>query len=119
MGRTYGVPRSAKGESRILYIFTVKSLIATALFAGIGIIPYMILSSIGLKTPGIIAIVIFALLGYGIMTLKIPDAPIMGKFRRAGGEQLSDIIWRTLTFSKRKKIYVYRKGGKKQWDKNQ
>lgn len=117
MGRTYGVPRSVKGESRILYIFTVKSLIVTAIFAGIGVIPYLILSSIGLKTPGIIAIVLFALLGYGIMSLKIPDSPVMGKFRRAGGEQLSDILFRTLTFSKRKKIYLYRKGGKKQWEK--
>lgn len=115
MGRTYGVPRSAKGESRILYIFTVKSLIATILFAGIGFIPYFILAAVGLKTAGIISIVVFALIGYGIMTLKIPDAPIMGKFRRAGGEQLSDILIRTITFNRRKKIYVYRKEGKKQW----
>lgn len=117
MGRTYGVPRSAKGESRILYIFTVKSLIVTIVCAGIGFIPYLLLSSIGLKTPGIIVIAVCALLGYGIMSLKIPDSPIMGKFRRAGGEQLSDILFRTLTFSKRKKIYLYRKGGKKQWEK--
>lgn len=117
MGKTYNVPRSAKGETRILYIFTVKSLLSTIVFTGIGFIPYMILSTLGMQTPGIVALVVCAAIGYGIMTLKIPDVPIMGKFRKAGGEQLGDILWRTITFSKRKKIYVYRKGGKKQWEK--
>ena len=119
MGNTYGVPRSAKGESRILYIFTVKSLIATVITAAIGLIPYNILSKMDMKTAGIVVVAVFGSIGYGIMTLKIPDSPIMGKFRRAGGEQLSDILIRTITFSKRKKIYVYRKGGKKLWDKKQ
>lgn len=119
MGKTYNVPRSAKGESRILYIFTVKSLIATIAFGLVGIIPYAIFSALGMTVPGIVAIVICAGIGYGIMTLKIPDVPIMGKFRKAGGEQLGDILWRTITFSRRKKTYVYRKGGKKQWEKTQ
>lgn len=117
MGKTYGVPRSAKGESRILYIFTVKSLIVTVITGAIGLLPYSILSNMGMKGAGIAVVVVFAALGYGFMTLKIPDSPIMGNFRKAGGEQLSDIVFRTLTFSKRKKIYLYRKGGKKQWEK--
>lgn len=117
MGKTYTVPRSAKGESRILYIFTVKSLLASIAFGAIGIIPYALFSAIGMKTAGLVSIVIFAAIGYGMMTLKIPDAPVMGKLRKAGGEQLGDIVWRTLTFSRRKSIYVYRKGGKKQWEK--
>ena len=117
MGRTYNVPRSAKGESRILYIFTVKSLIASVAFGLAGVVPYMIFAALGMKMAGIISIVICAAIGYGLMTLKIPDAPIMGKFRKAGGEQLGDILWRTITFSKRKRIYLYRKGGKKQWEK--
>ena len=117
MGKTYGVPRSAKGESRILYIFTVKSLIVTVITGAIGILPYSILANMGMKGAGIAVVVVFAALGYGFMTLKIPDSPIMGNFRKAGGEQLSDIVFRTITFSKRKKIYLYRKGGKKQWEK--
>ncbi|MDD4109223.1 MAG: hypothetical protein PHH93_10945 [Prolixibacteraceae bacterium] len=117
MGRTYTVPRSVKGESRILYIFTVKSLITSILFAAVGVIPYFLLSSIGLKIAGIVFIVIFAAIGYGMSTLIIPDTPILGKLRKAGGELLGDVIWRTITFSKRKKIYLYREGGKKQWDK--
>lgn len=119
MGRTYSVPRSAKGESRILYIFTIKSLISTIGFAAIGAIPCWLLFSLGLKMPGIIVLLVFAAIGYGMAMLTIPDAPIMGKLRKAGGEKLGDIVWRTITFSKRKKIYLYREGGKKQWDKAQ
>ena len=33
---TYYIPRNYRGETRILYIFTVKSLISTALGAIIG-----------------------------------------------------------------------------------
>jgi len=117
MGKSYSVPRSAKGESRLLYIFTVKSMIATILCGCIGIVPYMIFDLLGMKMVGIISIAICGGIGYAIMTLKIPDSPILGKFRKAGGEPLADIIFRTLTFSKRKRVYVYRKGGKKQWDK--
>lgn len=117
MGKTYTVPRSAKGESRILYIFTVKSMLSTIGFAIVGLIPFFIFKSIGLTALGVVILVIFALIGYGMAMLTIPDAPIMGKLRKAGGEKLGDIAWRTLTFSKKKAIYLYREGGKKQWDK--
>lgn len=117
MGNTYTVPRSAKGESRILYIFTIKSLLYTIGFAIVGAIPFLILRAMGATTIGIIILVIFAAIGYGMAMLTIPDAPVMGKLRKAGGEKVGDIVWRTITFSKRKKIYLYREGGKKEWDK--
>ncbi len=117
MGKTYSVPRSAKGESRILNIFTVKSLISTIGFAAIGIIPFFIFQAIGLTAVGVIILVAFAAIGYGMAMLTIPDSPMMGKLRKAGGEKLGDIAWRTLTFSKRKAIYIYREGGRKLWDK--
>ncbi|MFR3155991.1 MAG: hypothetical protein ACLTON_03455 [Christensenellales bacterium] len=52
--------------------------------------------------------------GYIIGALKIPDSKFMGPFRKAGGEYLSDIIFRAITFKKRKKIYLYnlKRGGK-------
>lgn len=119
MGKTYTVPRSAKGETRILYIFTIKSLFSTIGFAAVGFIPFFIFKSLGLTMVGVVVLAVFALIGYGMAMLTIPDAPIMGKLRKAGGEKLGDIAWRTLTFSKRKAIYLYREGGKKQWDKTQ
>ena len=115
MGNTYTVPRSAKGESRILYIFTIKSLAISLGFAAIGGLPFLILKSMGHTVAGAIVMVIFALIGYGLAMLNIPDAPIMGKLRKAGGENLWDILVRTITFRNRKKIYLYRKDGMKKW----
>ena len=43
---TYQLPRNVKGEGRILFIFTPKSLIYTAIAAAIGLIFYFIFSSI-------------------------------------------------------------------------
>lgn len=112
MGRSYTVPRSAKGESRILYIFSVKSFIFTLIFALIGIIFYFIFSAFNLKILGFIFIGIFAIIGFAIGSLKIPDTPLVGNLRKAGGEAVSDILYRTLTFRKRKKIYLYREDDK-------
>lgn len=84
MGKTHEVPRSAKGESRILYIFSVKSLIATLGFGLIGLVVYYILSNIGLGKLGLGIMVAFAAIGFGLATLTIPDVPMMGKMRKAG-----------------------------------
>lgn len=84
MGKTYSVPRSAKGESRILYIFSVKSLIYTLILGLIGLGIYMLLKQIGLGTLGIIIMVIFAGSGYAMATLTIPDSPMLGRLRKAG-----------------------------------
>ena len=113
MGQTYGVPRSAKGESRFLYVFTVRSLITTLIFAAVGLVLYFILSFIGLGGIGMIGIVLFAGIGFAVGTLTIPDSPIVGNLRKAGGEKVSEILIRTATFKKRKKIYIYREGYRK------
>lgn len=115
MGRTYYVPRSVKGESRILYIFTIKSFIFTAIFVVLGGSLWYIgdkLFNMGMGF-GLVITVIFGVFGWLISTIKIPDIPMMGKFRRAGGEALIDIIQRFVTFKKRKKIYMYniKRGG--------
>ncbi len=117
MGRTYTVPRSAKGESRILYIFTVTGLVFTVAFGLVGFLIKMLISSFLPSIVGWIIVGLFAVIGFVIGTLKIPDANIMGPLKKAGGEKIKDILFRTLTFTKRKKIYVYRyndnKGEKK------
>ncbi|MBQ8379681.1 MAG: hypothetical protein IJX34_02575 [Clostridia bacterium] len=108
MGRTYTVPRSAKGESRFLYIFSVKSLITTILGAICGMPIYLVLSLFGMTIPGLISIALMAVIGYFVGVLTIPDSPLFGNLRKAGGEKVSDILIRTATFIKRKKIYIYR-----------
>lgn len=116
MGKTYGVPRSVKGESRILYIFSVKSLLMTIAGAAVGLIFYFLFAMIGLGKVGVVFVVITAACGFGLATLKIPDSPIVGKLRKAGGENLGDILFRTLFFSRKKKLFLYREGGRKLWD---
>lgn len=116
MGRSYFVPRSVKGESRILIIFTMKSFITTGAFGIIGGLIWYFCGTyfnLGL-VPGLIITGIFGGFGYILGAAKIPDSPVMGKFRKAGGENLSDIIIRFISFKKKKKIYIYNlnRGGK-------
>lgn len=113
MGRTYTVPRNVKGESRLLYIFTMRSFFTTVIGAAVGFLFSLIFSIVGLNTVGFVTIIVFAVLGFGVGTLTIPDSKIVGNLRKAGGEQLGSILLRTITFSKKKKIYIYRNGGSK------
>ncbi len=109
MGRSYTVPRSAKGESRILYIFTIKSLAITLAFGAIGALIYFILNSfmeISIVTM-ILIIAPFAGIGFLIGATNIPDSPIMGPLQKAGGENIFDILVRLITFRYKKKIYIY------------
>ena len=117
MGKSYFVPRSTKGEGRILYIFTLKSFIFTAVFGLIGGGIWYLLSAIIEDfplVPGLVITAMFGSIGYAIGALKIPDSKYMGIFRKAGGEYLSEIILRAITFKKRKKLYIYNlnRGGK-------
>lgn len=84
MGNTYTVPRKVKGESKILVIFSIKSLISTIIGALVGALPAMMFFSIGLNAVGVIFVVLFAAIGFGLVTLKIPDSAVVGKFRKAG-----------------------------------
>ena len=121
MGGSYYVPRSVKGESRILYIFTIKSFAATLAFGLVGVLIYFLIKSfidIGI-VGAIIIIAIFGGVGYALAEVKIPDVPIMGPLRKAGGENIGAMIIRALMFKGKKKIYLYNhkrevtKGGNK------
>ncbi len=108
---TYYLPRNVKGEGRILFIFTTKSLIYTVVAAGIGLIFYFIFSALKMTMVGIVIVAIFALIGFIIGTVKMPE---LGKFefaKKTGGENLDDIIKRAIKFkTKGKKVYVYKEG---------
>ena len=106
---TYYIPRNYKGETRLLYIFSIKSLITTAIGAVIGLFIYFIFSMFGMKTIGIIILAIFALIGYGIGTLKIPTIVGIPLTKKIGGESVSDIIIRYVKFKRNRKIYTYTK----------
>ena len=67
---TYNLPRSVKGEGRILFIFSTKSLMTTCIGGAVGLIFYFIFKLIGLTIVGIIITLIFALIGYTIGMFK-------------------------------------------------
>lgn len=110
MGSSFYVPRSVKGESRILYIFTIKSFIVTLIFGLVGAGIWFLLTSFNINVelvPGLIIVGIFGGIGYALATVIIPDVPFMGPLRKAGGENIGAMILRLISFRGRKKIYLY------------
>ena len=106
---TYYIPRNVKGETRLLYIFSIKSLITTAIGAFIGFIFYLIFMIVGLDTVGIIFVVVFALIGFAIGAVKIPIVAGIPITKKIGGESLDQIILNYFKFKKNRKLYVYTK----------
>lgn len=106
---TYNLPRNVKGEGRILFIFTGKSMIYTAIGGAAGLLFYFLFSLMGLTMLGIIITAFFALIGFIIGTLKVPNIEKFEFARKTGGENLDDIIKRAIKFkTKGKKIYIYK-----------
>ena len=107
---TYNVPRNVKGEGRILFIFSTKSIITTCIGGGIGLIFYFIFSLVNLTIVGIVITLIFALIGYAIGMFKVPDTNGLEITRKTGGENIDDVIKRYIKFKQnKKKLYVYAK----------
>lgn len=105
---TYIIPRNLKGETRILYIFSIKSLATTAIGALVGSVFYIIFGLIlGLTTVGLVFVGIFGLIGYIIGALKIPTLSGLKFTKKIGGESLDEIIKRYIVFRAQKKKYGY------------
>lgn len=106
---TYNLPRNVKGENRILFIFSTKSLIYTVVAAGVGLLFYFIFSMLNMTMVGIVIVALFALIGFGIGTLKVPEIAKFEFSKKTGGENIDDVIKRAIKFkTKGKKIYVYK-----------
>lgn len=107
---TYKVPRNVKGEGKILFIFSGKSLIYTVLAAVPGLIFYAIFKALKLTTVGIIITLIFALIGFSIGTFKMPSAGAFEITKKNAGENIDEILMRLIKFKiKKKKYYIYSK----------
>lgn len=105
---TYYIPRNVKGEGRILFIFTGKSLMYTAIGVAIGFPIYFMISYIlQVEYWGLLALGIGGLMGFAIGTLKIPKLSILKNSQDIAGENIDEIIKRYYSFKKQKnKIYV-------------
>ena len=107
---TYNLPRSVKGEGRILFIFSTKGLITTCIGGAIGLIFYFLFNALGMKVVGIIITLVFAAIGYAIGMLKVPNTNGMEITRKTGGENIDEVIMRYIRFkTNKKKYYVYTK----------
>ena len=104
---TYSIPRNYNGETRILYIFSVKSLVTTSIGAGIGSVFLFVLNSLGFQTAGIIAMAIFAGLGFLFGAVKIPTIVGIPITKKIGGEPLSEIFTRYLKYRQSRSVYTY------------
>ena len=105
---TYNLPRDVKGEGRILFIFSTKSLITSCIGGAVGLVFYLIFKLCNLTVVGIVITVICALIGYVIGMFKIPENSSLY------GENIDDVIKRYVKFKKNtKKLYVYTKEEKK------
>ena len=107
MGSYYIPSDKLKGEGRILYIFTTKSLIYTAVGGLIGFLFYALFNVLGVKTVGIIIMALLALLGYGIGTIKFPTAGTSKLAKNVGGDSIDTVILNYIKFKKNKKVYTY------------
>ena len=106
---TYEIPRNVKGEGRLLFIFSTKGIIYTAVGLLIGLPFYFILKAFGASVAGIVITVFFALIGFVIGTFKVPEIGSIEFTRKTGGENIDDIIKRYIMFKKNKKrVYVYK-----------
>lgn len=106
----YYIPRNVKDEGRILFIFTGKSMIYTAIGTGIGVMFNLILRAFGAGLIGMILIAVFALIGFAIGTFKVPDIGAFAFTKKVGGEPIDQVILRAIKFKKsNNKIYVYDK----------
>lgn len=107
---TYEIPRNVKGEGRILFIFSVKSLLWTAATGVVGLLFFFIFSILNLNVVGIIIALVFAAIGYVIGSFKVPEISSWEFTRKTGGENIDDVIKRAISFRRKgRRIYVYTK----------
>lgn len=106
---TYNLPRNVKGEGRILFIFTRKSLMFTAGLAMIGLVLFLIFKLLKLTTVGVVILILFALAGFIIGTCKVPNLAGVKWAKTNAGQTLDDVIIRAIKFKqKNNRIYVYK-----------
>lgn len=110
---SYMIPRDTKGEGKILMIFSKKSFIGTIIFASVALVTiYPICAIFGASLIGLIAVLVFGLIGFIITSCKMPNSNNFEILRKTGGEDIDEILIRLLKFKKGgKKVYSYYVGG--------
>ena len=108
-GGPYYIPRDLKGEGKILFVFSTKALIYTAVGVLIGILISLLIGMFTKSIVKYIGVAVFGIIGFAIGTFKMPTAGGWEFIRKTGGEKIDEIIIRAIKFRKNKKIYVHSK----------
>ena len=109
---TYNVPRNTKGEGKILFVFSTKALIYTAIGIGIGWVFYFLFNLIGLSIVGIIIMAILGLIGFSIATFNMPNIQKIDVANKNAGQKIDEVIRKYIKFKMKKvKRYALYKGG--------
>ena len=107
--KSYYLPREYGGEAKILYIFSIKSLIYAGIGALIGFLIDLVFKMVGINKAFIPLILIFGGLGYCIATLRVPNTNSLEITRKTGGEKIDEVIKRWFLFKmKHGKVYIYK-----------
>lgn len=107
---TYQVPRNVKGEGRILFVFSTKALIYSAIGLGVGFFFVLLFGIINLSIIGYILMLVFAVAGFIIATFKMPDTNAFEITKKTGGENIDDVIKRAIKYKRNGgNIYIYKK----------
>lgn len=69
----------------------------------------LICNALGLKALGMILLIVFALLGYGVGTVKIPRIVPWKFTKNIEGDSIDEIVIRYIKFKINKKVYTYTK----------
>ena len=105
---THYIPRNVKGEGRILFIFSPRSLIFSVITGIVGFLISLILKPITTQIMSIFIILCFASIGFIVSTVKIPknNSPKLQEF---SGYRIDEIFVKYIKFKKKSnRIYVYR-----------
>ena len=107
---TYNIPRNVKGEGRILFVFSTKSLIYSSIGLLVGLPFYFIFSSLKITLVGIIFVAFLALIGFVIGTFKFPEIGMFKFTKSIGGENIDEVIKRAFKFKQKgNRMYIYTK----------
>jgi len=105
---TYMIPRNLKGETRILIIFSIKSLITSAIGAAIGALIFLLVGVyMDQRVAGFIIIGVLAAIGFAVGTFKIPTLGGVQFTKKIGGESIDEIVRRYIVFRTKKRTYSY------------
>ena len=109
---THLIPRAnVKGQDRLFVIFSFQGLIGTLIGLAIGMPFFWVLNGLFKQTvAGLVVAGFFALIGFCIGQVQVPDNGGNPLFKKVGGLYIREVIIAFFRFHSNKKKYVIQTG---------